>query len=156
MVRLFIFAMLVVATGSAFRSLPSPSAGDISGTWKRATMTMIDASGKTTDLMALMNRSLPCSKDITYTFTGDGNMTSTVPDACGAMKKTLESMNGAGHWTMSGQKLTVTTTMKDIPTSTYDVSFQGNSMTWVFNYADNPKVPNPTKAKQMTFVYQRA
>lgn len=155
MVRSFIFITLLTLIGTAFRPALSPAFDNVTGTWKRTAMTLVEATGKTTDMMALMNQSMPCSKDITYTFLSDGQMKTVVPDACGAMKKTIEDMSVNGHWTMSGQKMTVTTTMKGIPPSTYDVSVQGNSMTWVFNFTDNPQAPNPTKAKRMTLVYQR-
>ncbi|GAB2534538.1 hypothetical protein GCM10027085_26720 [Spirosoma aerophilum] len=118
-------------------------------------MTMVEAGGKTTDLNATLNKSMPCLKDITYTFSGDGQMKSNVPDACGAMKKTIEDMNAKSKWTANGGKIVVTTTIKEIPPSMYDVSIQGNTMTWVFTYSENPKTPNPTKALRLTTVYQR-
>ncbi|MVM31344.1 DUF5004 domain-containing protein [Spirosoma sp. HMF4905] len=155
MLRSFIFTTLITLIGTAFRPALSPTFDSISGTWKRTGMSLVEATGKTTDMMAVMNNAMPCSKDITYTFISDGQMKTAVPDACGAMKKTIEDMNVNGHWSISGQKVTVTTTMKGIPPATYEVSFQGNTMTWVFNFSDNPKAPNPTKAKRMTIVYQR-
>ena len=153
--RLPVFITLICLAGTAFRPVYNPTAVDIAGTWKRTAMTMIDAGGKTTDLNATMNKSMPCMKDITYTFSSDGQMKSNVPDACGAMKKTIEDMSAKGRWTANGGKIVVTTTMKEIPPSIYDVSFQGNTMTWVFNYSDNPKTPNPTKTVRLTTVYQK-
>lgn len=147
--------ILLVLIGTAFRLPLVPHAAGVAGTWKRTSMTLVDASGKTTDLNATMAKAMPCTKDITYTFLADGSLKTNVPDACGAMKKTIETMNASGKWTMSGQKLTVTTTIKSLPPATYDVRFQGNTMTWVFTYADNPGTPNPTNAKQMTIVYQQ-
>ncbi|QDK78520.1 lipocalin family protein [Spirosoma sp. KCTC 42546] len=155
MIRSFLFVTLITLIGTAFRPTLSPKFASIAGTWKRTGMSLVEATGKTTDMMALMNSSMPCSKDITYTFLGDGQMKTIVPDACGAMKKTIEDMSVNGKWSMSGQKVTITTTMKDIPPATYDVSFTGDTMTWVFNFSDNPKAPNPTKAKRMALIYQR-
>ena len=118
-------------------------------------MLLVEASGKTNDLAQTMQRSMPCTKDITYTFMGNGQLKTTVPDACGKLKRTVESMNVDSRWSISGRTLTITTTMKNFPPATYDVNFQGNTMTWLFNFADNPNTPNPTKAKRMTIVYQR-
>ncbi|GAB4018006.1 lipocalin-like domain-containing protein [Spirosoma koreense] len=144
-------AYLIVLT-SAFRL---PYADGVAGTWKRSAMTLVDASGKTTDMLPMLSKTMPCAKDITYTFSSDGQMKTNVPDACGSMKKTIESMNAVGRWSLSGNQLTVTTTMKQFPPAIYEVSFTGNTMSWVFNYENNPKTPNPTKAQRMTIVYQR-
>lgn len=151
--RLLLFVLLIASAGTAFR--PAPMAGTLTGTWKRTAMSLVESSGKSSDMMALMNKSMPCTKDITYTFLGDGQMKTGVPESCGPMKKTIEDMNASGHWSMSGQKVTVTTTLKGIPPSVYNVTFDGNTMTWFFSFADNPQAPNPTKAKSITIVYQR-
>lgn len=118
-------------------------------------MTMIDARGKTTGMLQMMTKSMPCTKDITYTFSGDGRLKSNVPEACGSLKKTIESMNSEAKWSISGRKITLTTTAKGFPPATWAISFQGNTMTWVFIYADNPETPNPTKAQKITTVYER-
>ncbi|GAB3959323.1 hypothetical protein GCM10028805_55220 [Spirosoma harenae] len=155
MLRLLTFITLIAVSGTAFRPAHSSYFDSLTGTWKRTAMTLTESTGKTTDMQQMMNQNMPCTKDMTYTFSADGSMKTNVPDACGALKKTIESMNASGHWNMSGKKVVVTTTMKDIPPATYEVNQQGNTMTWVFNYADNPKMPNPTKAKTMTIVYTR-
>jgi hypothetical protein len=153
--RSFIFTLFITLVGTAYRpTLPSTFDG-VTGTWKRTAMTMVDASGKTTDMLQMMTKSMHCIKDITYTFSGDGRLKSNVPDACGSLKKTIESMNSEAKWSISGRKITVTTTTKGFPPATCAISFQGNTMTWVFIYADNPKTPNPTKAQKITTVYQR-
>lgn len=118
-------------------------------------MLLVGSDGKTTDMIATLTRSMPCTKDITYTFMGDGQLKTTVPDACGKLRKTVEAMNVDSRWAVSGRKVTITTTMKGFPPATYDVNFRGTTMTWVFNFDDNPNTPNPTKAKRMTIVYQR-
>jgi hypothetical protein len=155
MYRSFLFLSLISLVNTAFCPASAPIAVGIAGTWKRTAMTLVEAGGKTTDLNAAMNKSMPCMNDITYTFSDNGQMKSNVPDACGAMKKTIEDLSVKGRWSSKGGKIVITTTMKDFPPATYDVSFQGNTMTWVFHYADNPKTPNPTKAVQLTTVYQR-
>jgi hypothetical protein len=147
--------ILLILIGTAFRPAFAPRAGGVAGTWKRTTMALVESNGKTTDMMQMMTRSMPCTKDVTYTFMSDGKMKTNVPDACGSMKKTIESMSVDAHWSMSGRKITVTTSMKEFPAAVYDVSMQGSTMTWVFTYADNPKSPNPTKAQRLTTVYER-
>ncbi|WP_020596785.1 lipocalin family protein [Spirosoma panaciterrae] len=151
MYRSLIFTTLIALFGTAFR----PTFDTITGTWKRTAMTLVESSGKSTDMHKMMETNMPCTKEMTYTFGADGTMKTNVPDACGTLKKTIESMNASGKWTMNGHKVLVTTTMKEIPPATYDVDVKGGTMTWTFNYADNPKMPNPTKAQRMTIVYQR-
>jgi hypothetical protein len=128
----YLFIFLISLAGIAFRSAPFPSAIDITGTWKRTAMPMVEAGGKKTDPNATLNKSMPCLKDVTYTFLSDGQMKSNVPDACGALKKTIEDMNTKSKWTATGGRIVVTTTMKDILPSTYDISVQGNTKAWLF------------------------
>ncbi len=155
MYRQFIFLTFITLFGTSFRASISLPFDGVTGTWKRTSLTMLDASGKKNDMLQMMTKSRPCMKDITYTFSSDGQLKSSVPESCGAIKKAVESMNASARWSIAGRKLTVTTTMKDFPTTTYDISFQGNRMTWLFIFADNPKTPNPTKARQMITVYER-
>lgn len=150
MTRTLILAAFVCIGTTAFRA-----SDRVTGTWKRTTMLLVEADGKTSDLAQTMQRSMPCTKDITYTFMSDGQLKTTVPDACGKLKRTVESMNVDSRWSLRGRTVTVTTTMKDFPPAMYDVVFQGTTMTWVFTFADNPRTPNPTKAQRLTIVYQR-
>lgn len=137
-------------SNTAFAQLP----GSVAGTWKRTAMTSVDIDGTTSDDNASMLKAMPCAKNITYTFKTDGSIVTNVPDECGALKKTLESMNGDGKCTMTGNKLIVTSSK--IPTSTYQVEFKGNTMTWFFDYSTNPKTLNPGgKSKSMTIVYTK-
>ena len=156
MQRSLIFFIALSLVGMAFRPFAPTAFNGVTGTWKRTAMTLIDASGKTSEPGYRMQKAMPCTKDITYTFSNDGRLKTNVPDACKALKKTIESMNAEARWVLRGSKLTVTTTLNDMPPATYDISFQGNTMTWVFTYADNPKTPNPTKAQRLTLVYERA
>ncbi len=150
MTRTLILTAFVCICTTAFRA-----SDGVTGTWKRTSMLLVESDGKTTDMMAMLTSSMPCTKDITYTFLGDGQLKTTVPDACGKLRKTVEDMNVDSRWAVSGRKVTITTTMKGFPPATYDVNFQSTTMTWLFNFADNPTTPNPTKAKRMTIVYQR-
>ncbi len=71
------------------------------------------------------------------------------------MRGMIEKMNAKSRWSQAGNKVTASFTDNSVPPSVHTVTFVGNTMTWRFNYADNPKMPNPTKAKSMTIVYQR-
>jgi hypothetical protein len=101
--------------------------GPAVGTWKRTAMTSVNA---------------------------DGSIITNVPAECGAMKKTIESMNGDGKCTMTGNKLTVTSSK--LPPAVYDVQFKGNTMIWFFDYTANPQTLNPGgKTKSVTLTYTR-
>ena len=125
------------------------------GTWKRTTMTLTEANGKTTDMMSQLTKAMPCTVDITYTFKADGTFQTVVPESCGPMKKTIEQMNKSGRWSATGDKLKVVMLDKSLPDANYELTVKGNTMTWSFKYADNPQMPNPTKAKGMAITYQR-
>lgn len=135
---------------SALAQLPSRAVG----TWKRTAMTSVNADGTTSDDFISMTEVMPCSKNITYSFKADGSIMTNVPDECGAMKKTIESMNGDGKCTMTGNKLTVTSSK--LPPAVYDVQFKGNTMIWFFDYTANPKTLNPGgKTKSLTLIYTK-
>ncbi|MFN8357041.1 MAG: lipocalin family protein [Spirosomataceae bacterium] len=147
---LFFIGFLFIGTPMVLAQLPS----NMTGTWKRTAMSSVTTDGKVTDYVATLEKTMPCSKDMTYTFKADGSFITHVPDACGSMKKTLESMNAEGKGTMKGNKVTVVSSL--LPPATYDVTFSGNIMTWYFDYAANPKIPNPGgKLKSMTIVYTK-
>ena len=135
---------------STFAQLPSSA----TGIWKRTGMTSVDINGTASDDNASMVKAMPCSKNITYTFKADGSILTSVPDECGAMKKAIESMNGDGKCTMTGNKVVVTSSK--LPPATYQVEFKGNTMIWFFDYAANPKTLNPGgKSKSLTIVYTK-
>ena len=147
---ILLLLMLLQAYSGIFAQLP----GSVTGTWKRTGMSTVDVTGTATDLQASMMKAMPCSKNITYTFKADGSILTNVPDECSALKKTLESMNGDGKCTLTGNKLIVTSSK--IPTATYEISFKGNTMTWFFDYAANPKTLNPGgQSKSLTIVYTK-
>lgn len=130
------------------------------GTWKRTAMILTEASGKTEDSTPELTKTMPCTADITYTFVADGTMRVDVPETCGPMKKTIERMNKAGRWSTTGSTLRIivpdkSLPDKSLPDSDYKLSFSGNSMTWDFDYAANPQMPNPTKAKRVIIKYVR-
>ncbi|WP_428654978.1 lipocalin family protein [Runella sp.] len=147
-----LFSLLLVLSlnNTVLAQLPSSA----TGTWKRTGMTSVDNDGTISDDHAAILKAMPCSKNIMYTFNADGSILTGVPDECGAMKKTIESMNGDGKCSMSGNKLTVTSSK--LPPAVYDVQFKGNTMIWYFDYTKNPKTLNPGgKTKSLTLVYTK-
>jgi hypothetical protein len=153
MKKVNIFLLLLLGwqlTNITYAQLP----GSVTGTWKRTAMTSVNIDGTTSDDNASMLKAMPCSKNITYTFKADGSIITSVPDECGAMKKAIESMNGDGKCTMTGNKVVVTSSI--LPPSTYQVEFKGNTMIWFFDYTANPKTLNPGgKSKSLTIVYTK-
>lgn len=135
---------------------PAPLlAQSVVGTWKRTTMLLTEANGKTEDSTPELTKTMPCTAEITYTFLADGTMRVNVPESCGAMKKTIERMNKSGRWSATGNRLRIVVPDKSLPDSDYDLSLSGNTMTWDFDYAANPQMPNPTKAKRLVIKYSR-
>jgi Lipocalin-like domain len=127
----------------------------IVGTWKRTAMLLTEANGKTEDSMPEMTQAMPCTAQITYTFLANGTMSTNVPDDCVAIKKATEKMNKITRWSVSGNKLKVAVTDKSIADSEHILTMSGNTMTWTFDYAANPQMPNPTKAKLLVIKYIR-
>ncbi|MFN8346262.1 MAG: lipocalin family protein [Spirosomataceae bacterium] len=146
---IFLFLALGL-NNTALAQLP----GSVTGTWKRTAMTSVHSDGTTSDDQAAALKVMPCTKNITYTFKADGSILIQVPDECGPMKKTIESMNGDGKCKMSGNKLTVTSSK--LPPAVYEIQFKGNTMIWFFDYAANPKTLNPGgKTKSLMLVYTK-
>lgn len=102
-----------------------------------------------------LHEAMPCTANTVYSFLAAGKMSSTADGCPDSFKKTMEKMNGKSNWTATGNIITVTIADNTLPPATYTVSYKGNSMTWVFKYADNPKTPNPTNAKSTTLIYQK-
>ncbi|GAB2577566.1 lipocalin-like domain-containing protein [Spirosoma areae] len=130
-------------------------AQSVAGTWKRTAMLMTDASGKTTDELPELTKTMPCTAGITYTFLADGTMRTDVPESCGPIKKTIEQMNKAGRWSATSNKLRIVVPDKSLPDSDYSLTVSGNTMTWDFDYAANPQMPNPGNAKRIVIKYTR-
>jgi Lipocalin-like domain len=130
-------------------------AQSIVGKWKRTGLVIVNTSGVKQDVDKMMRQAMPCMKDIVYTFMSNGTLVTDATTCAATQRKLIESMNAKSRWSMTGNKITASVTDKSVPPSVHTVSFSGNSMTWQFNFADNPRMPNPTKAKSMTTVYQR-
>jgi len=130
-------------------------AQSVVGTWRRTTMLLTEANGKTEDMMPMMTKNMPCTAEITYSFMADGTMRTNVPAACGPIKKAVENANKAARWSVSGNKMRIVVPDKSLPDADHDLTMSGNTMAWTFDYGANPQMPNPTKAKRMVVKYQR-
>jgi len=75
-----------------------------------------------------------------------------------ALQKQVDAEVKNTHWKMVRNKVIMGLSDKTSPVIhvEYIVEFTGaNQMTWTFIYAENPGVPNVTKAKQMKTTYKR-
>ncbi|MGH8556629.1 MAG: lipocalin family protein [Methylococcales bacterium] len=125
------------------------------GTWIRVSSIIEDTSGTKTDLQESLAMAMPCIASMTYSFLPDGKVNTTT-DACPeAMKKASQAADAVSRWKASGNKIVVTTSNGSLPPATYVVTYQANTMTWAFSFADNPKTPNPMNAKATIIVFQR-
>ncbi|MEP6592699.1 MAG: lipocalin family protein [Acidobacteriota bacterium] len=132
----------------------SLSAQNITGTWKRTAMVIEKSDGSKSDSYPRQLKVNPCVATITYSYTADGKLTTNAPD-CGRMKEAIESQNGKTTWRQNGSRVSISSSDVSLPAQLHVVSVDGNTMTWVLTYADNPKIPNPTNAKTLTTVYKR-
>jgi hypothetical protein len=128
----------------------------ITGSWKKTSLTLTTANGKITDSYKQFIKMQPCYANMVYTFLPGGKMSQTA-DGCGeAIKKMVVSEAAKGSWKINGNKLIITVSDNSMPPAIYEISFSGNTMTWIFNYADNPKIPNNKgKARLMTITYAK-
>ncbi|MDE3184688.1 MAG: lipocalin family protein [Bacteroidota bacterium] len=126
----------------------------ITGSWKKTSLTLTTANGKKTDSYKQLIKMQPCYANMVYTFLPGGKMSQTA-DGCGeSIKKMVVSEAAKGSWKINGNKLTISISGNPLPPLTYEISFSGNTMTWVFNYAENPKTLNiGGKARSMTITY---
>lgn len=126
------------------------------GTWKRVSTVLVDKNNVSNDLQKMMAKSLPCSVKLTYTFEASGIQKTNIPADCKKIMESAESMYADTKFEFNGKTLLVFSPKKELfPDATYQVTFQGNRMTWVHNFKDNPKDPNPTKTKSIKIVYEK-
>ncbi|CCG99215.1 hypothetical protein FAES_1205 [Fibrella aestuarina BUZ 2] len=126
------------------------------GTWKRTGTLINYQSGKTDDVQAMMTKSMPCTANITYEFTGNGLLKTKIPADCQQMMSAMAKLYADTRYSTSGNQITVVSPDPKLsPNSTYTYSVTGNTLIMTLTYADQPKMPNPTKAKTMVLTYQR-
>lgn len=126
------------------------------GTWKRVSTVLVDKNNVSNDLQKMMAKSLPCSVKLTYTFEASGIQKTNIPADCKKIMESTASMYADTKFEFNGKTLLVLSPKKELfPDAAYQVSFQGNRMTWVHNFTDNRKDPNPSKTKSITIVYEK-
>jgi len=128
----------------------------ITGKWKKSGQTTVYVNGKKTDSWTSLVKLQPCYANIVYSFIAGGKMDENAAGCSETVKKMLTSAVPKSNWKLSGNQLTITASDGSIPPAVYEISFSGNSMTWYFNYAANPAIPNiKARAQSMTIVYER-
>ncbi len=136
-----------------------PASGDgqsIVGKWKRTSAILTEADGTVTDMQPMVEEQMPCVASIVYEFTAAGVQKTIIPDNCLTAMKPVAKLYADAQYVLAGNKLTVKApAMPDFPPSVYLIKIQGDTMTWEFNYAENPNSPNPTKAKHLRVVYKK-
>ncbi|NID09923.1 hypothetical protein [Fibrivirga algicola] len=147
---------LTIFTLSALISSLSTSAQSVVGTWQRTGALITYKNGKTMDVQPMMEQSSPCTAKITYSFTAGGVQKTIVPAGCLEQMSAQAVLFADARYTVSGSSIKVISpNPKMSPDVTYGLTMTGNTMTWVMNFDDFPAVPNPGKARSMTFTYKR-
>jgi hypothetical protein len=131
-------------------------AQSIVGTWKRTSTVLVDKDNVSTDLQQMMTERMPCASRVTYTFLASGLQKTSIPKDCEKAMAAMAAMYADAKYELKGNKLKVFSPQKELfPDAVYDVSFQGNTMTWTYDYTANPATPNPTHAKKITIIHQK-
>jgi len=143
----------------AFVSITAFSdAQSVVGSWKKKEDILTKENGKTVSTLKMLVKNMPCFANIIYTFTADGKMSEQAKDCTIALQKQIAGQLKASRWKMAGNKLIIDVADATSPVkhAEYQIEFIGsNEMRWTFNYAENPGVPNITRARQMQTTYTR-
>ena len=134
------------------------NAQSIVGSWKKTDEVLTKENGRTSNSFNMLVKNMPCFANIVYIFSAGGKMDEQAKDCAPFLQKQVASQIKNSRWAMSGKKLIMDVADKSSPVqhAEYEVEFIGqNEMIWTFVYADNPGVPNITKAKQMKTTYIR-
>jgi len=138
---------------SSFNALQAQS---VVGKWKRQMVNITDKEGKTSDIQKILVESLPCAGKIIYELTSNGLQKTIIPEECKKAMSPMAKLFVDVDYSYSGNKITIKSAdIHELPDAVYVVRFQAGDMIWDFDYAQNPKTPNPTKAKKMSIVYKR-
>ena len=127
------------------------------GSWKKKDEILTKQNGKTVSTLAMMLKNMPCFANIVYSFSGDGKMSEQAKDCAVALQKQIAAQIQGARWKMAGNKLIINAdATSPVKHAEYHIEFVGsNEMRWTFIYAENPGVPNITRAKQMQTTYIR-
>ena len=104
-----------------------PSA-QIVGSWKITKLLVKEGTAAEEDQFPLVVASLPCFKDIVFTFKSNGDLTGSVPAACQSTTDDFIGTSGTAKYEVVAGKLTITDT--DGTKTTEDISFSGSEMIW--------------------------
>ena len=130
----------------------------IVGSWRKTDETLTKENGKTVSTLKMLVKNIPCFASIVYRFSGDGKMSEQAKDCTITLQKQIASQLRSSHWKMVGNKVIIDAADATSPVkhAEYQIEFVGsNEMRWTFIYAENPCVPNITRAKQMQTTYSR-
>jgi len=133
-------------------------AQSIVGSWKKTDEILTGANGKAKSMFQMIVKRMPCFADIVYTFLANGKMDEKTSGCSPVLQKQVDAEVKNTHWKMAGDKVIMDVSDKASPVinAEYRVEFFGpNEMTWTLIYAENPGVPNITKARQMKTTYKR-
>ncbi|MBS1597030.1 MAG: hypothetical protein JST75_02310 [Bacteroidetes bacterium] len=126
------------------------------GNWKKTAQVLVLANGQKTDSYKMLCKSQPCYANIVYSFMSDGNMREDASGCSDEIKKIVATTVPKGSWKMRNNIVTITTSDNSIPPAKYQIDFSGDTMTWNFNYDDNPSIPNfKGRSKSMQIVYKK-
>ena len=147
------FTFVCALTCGSFTILNAQS---IVGKWKRVSLIVVDKDGKSTDAQPMMEKAMPCTAKILYEFTSGGLQKTIISNDCKTQMAAMAALFVDVPYVFKGNKLTIKTIdSKSMPDAIYDLKVIGGTMTWNFDYVQNPKTPNPTKAKSMSIVYKK-
>jgi hypothetical protein len=134
------------------------NAQTVAGSWKKTDEVLMKANGKASSTFKMMLRNMPCFGNIVYIFSNDGKMDEQAKGCSVELQKQIAGQLQSASWKMNGGKLLIDVADKAALAkhAEYQVEFIGkDKMIWTFNYADNPGVPNVTRAKQIQTTYVR-
>ena len=132
-------------------------AQSVVGAWKRMGAIVTNKDGSMMDMLAMTEKMMPCTNNITYSFLKSGIQRTTVPDDC---QKRLGDMAkqfmGDARYKLKGNQLTIIpAAATKLPVVTYTVTMSGRTMTWVMDADAQAGPPNKGNVKSILMSYQR-
>ena len=125
----------------------SSNCQSIVGTWKRTSVSLEHADGKTDDMQKNLLLNMPCIGEIKYVFESNGKHTMILSKGCEGIPSTIAT------WKMMGDTFSIAQKLgNEVISTTYELSFTGNTMTMTHNYTPADKTPN---MKRIILKYQR-
>ncbi len=126
------------------------------GKWKRTSVIVVNKEGKSTEVQAAVEKNIPCSAGIRYEFTPGGMQKTIIPADCQKTMSAMANLFADTPYKLNGNKITIKTVdEKLVPDAMYTYQIKGDAMIWNFDYNQNSRTPNPTKAISMTITYKK-